>query len=131
MTLFRAEVSRLKAENAAALSKLQQEKDAAIDALQEKDADMQRLTAEVTKMERLMEQLKASSAASAEEAVREEKREAEERSRETTLHMASGQTDLPPFLPPLHCLYIGRGQPCAHLAPSLVCPFLSTAMTLF
>ncbi len=83
---------------------------------------MQRLTAEVTKMKQLVEQLKASSAASAEEAVREERREAEERSGETALHTASGQTDLPPFLPPLHRLCIGRGHghvPRHNLAPTL------------
>ena len=96
---------------------------------------MQRLTAEVTKMKQLVEQLKASSAASAEEAVREERREAEERSRETALHTASGQTDLPlASSPPLVYWSWTRSrplsQPCAHLAPSLVCPFLSTAMTL-
>ena len=111
------------------LRELEQDKDAANNALhrtlQEKDAEMQQLKAEVAKMKQKMEQLKASSGASAEEAVREERMEAEERSRETALDTPSGQTDLPPFLPPLHRLSIGRGRghvPCHNLAPTWYVP---------
>ncbi len=48
LTLFRAEVSRLKAEKAAALSKLEQEKDAAGTMGQEKDAEMKTTPAQET-----------------------------------------------------------------------------------